>query len=308
LYFCFFQLGAEREQLLKQINSLLVPKDGGTDNPDDDVIRKSPLFIGIVAKLGASERRAKELETTHESIIEKWSAVKGDLELAKKTMADMEEKHGRRWMELITQFSEADSAAAAAALKLGDTSADDNCSSTDLFSNTKKTVEIESKLQQAMEAVSRVETLRTSLADAYKMNEQLQSKLEDLRTKNAKMVAEKVATREKTKEAETSATDPLTSPTSSSKKSSTGGNSSNSDPAIEKLQRDYRRARKEVSAAVLSKDQAKLKQEVRSFVTVCDIYGMFPSLTYLFPILHAASGERERRFNENKRQITQAEF
>ncbi|KAL7437504.1 hypothetical protein ACHAXH_003212 [Discostella pseudostelligera] len=255
------ELGAEREQLLKQINSLLVPKDGGTDNPDDDVIRKSPLFIGIMAKLGASERRAKELETAHESIIEKWSAVKGDLELAKKTMADMEEKHGRRWMELITQFSEADSAAAAAALKLGDTSADDNCSSTDLFSNTKKTVEIESKLQQAMEAVSRVETLRTSLADAYKMNEQLQSKLEDLRTKNAKMVAEKVATREKTKEAETSATDPLTSPTSSSKKSSTGGNSSNSDPAIEKLQRDYRRARKEVSAAVLSKDQAKLKQE-----------------------------------------------
>lgn len=259
-----FQLGAEKEQLLKQINSLLVPKNGDIDNPDDDAIRRSPLFIGIMTKLGASERRAKELETAHESIMEKWSAVKGDLELAKKTMADMEEKHGRRWMELISQFSGSDSATAAATLKEGDTNADGSLNNADLFRTTKKTVEIESKLQQALEAVSRVETLRTSLADAYKMNEQLQSKLEDLRTKNAKMVAEKVATREKSKEAETSATEPMTSPTSSSKKLSTGGGSSASDSAIEKLQRDYRRARKEVSAAVLSKDQAKLKQEVRS--------------------------------------------
>lgn len=212
----------------------------------------------------------KELESAHERIMEKWSVAKGDLELAKKTMVDMEEKHCRRWMELITQFSESDSAAATAALKDGSTSADGISSYADLFSTAKKTVEIESKLSQAMEAVSRIETLRTSLADAFKMNEQLQSKLEDLRTKNAKMVAEKVATREKTKEAETSAADSLTSPTGSTKKLSSGGSASgsvsSSDPVIEKLQRDYRRARKEVSAAVLSKDQAKLKQEVSTFL------------------------------------------
>lgn len=255
------ELGTEREQLLKQINSLLVPRDGGIDSPDDDAIRRSPLFTGIMNRLGASERRVKVLETAHDNIMRKRSAVKGDLELAKKTMADMEEKHGRRWIELISQFSKSDSAAAAASLKEGATKSDGNGYSADLFSTARKIIEMESKVQQAMEAISRVETLRTSLADAYKMNEQLQSKLEDLRTKNAKMVAEKVATREKTKEAETSATDPMTSPTSSSKKLSTGGSSSNSDPAIEKLQRDYRRARKEVSAAVLSKDQAKLKQE-----------------------------------------------
>ncbi len=273
-----FQLGTEREQLLKQINSLLVPRDGGINSPDDDAIRRSPLFTGIMNRLGESERRVKVLETAHDNIMRKLSAVKGDLELAKKTMADMEEKHGRRWIELISQFSKCDSATAAASLKEGATKSDGNGCSADLFSTAKKIIEMESKLQQAMEALSRVETLRTSLADAYKMNEQLQSKLEDLRTKNAKMVAEKVATREKTKEAETSATDPLTSPTSSSKKLSTGGSSSNSDPAIEKLQRDYRRARKEVSAAVLSKDQAKLKQEVRYFVTVFIIYRVFESL------------------------------
>ena len=68
----------------------------------------------------------------------------------------------------------------------------------------------------------------------------------------AAMVAEKAAARASTKEA-----DPLKSP-ELVRKPSTG----DVDPTIEKLQRDYRRARKEVSAAQLSKDQAKLKQEV----------------------------------------------
>ena len=71
-----------------------------------------------------------------------------------------------------------------------------------LFNTTMKTAKLESKLQQALEAVSRMETLRTTFADAYKMNEQLQSNLKDLRTKTAKMVAETVAVREKNKEAE----------------------------------------------------------------------------------------------------------
>mmetsp|Transcript_29756 Transcript_29756/g.63097 ORF Transcript_29756/g.63097 Transcript_29756/m.63097 type:complete len:1002 (-) Transcript_29756:423-3428(-) len=246
------ELLSEREKQLKRINSLIVPRDGGNDSPGEKAIRKSPLFIDAMTKIGTSERRIKELESAHEKIMQKWAAVKGDLELAKKTLADMEEKHGRRWTELISQFSESDSAAAALKVESSGTN------NGDMFSNAKKTAELESKLQQAMEAVSRMETLRATLADAYKMNEQLQSKLEDLRIKNAKMVAEKVAAREKSKEAESA--DSLTSPHGTSKRSSSGGSSSG-DPAVEKLQRDYRRARKEVSAAVLSKDQAKLKQE-----------------------------------------------
>lgn len=209
-----------------------------------------------MTKLASSERRVKELESSHEKIMEKWASVKGDLELAKKTLVDMEEKHGRRWMELVSQFSEADASSATPNEDPAGANGDAN-----LFRSAKKTAVLESKLQQAMEAVSRMETLRSTLADAYKMNEQLQSKLEDLRTKNAKMVAEKVAAREKSKEAESSGAD-LTSPHGSSKSSSERRSSSSGDPAFDKLQRDYRRARKEVSAAVLSKDQAKLKQEV----------------------------------------------
>lgn len=249
------ELLTEREQQQKQINSLLLSKDGSNESFGEEAIRKSPIFIDTVTKLGISERRVKDLESTHEKIMEKWASVKGDLELTKKTLADMEEKHSRRWTELVSQFSESNSSNVA--LK-EEYPAVNNGS--DPFGNAKKSAELESKLHQAMEAVSRMETLRATLADAYKMNEQLQSKLEDLRSKNAKMVAEKVAAREKSKEAE-SAADSLTSPHGSSRRSSGGGSSGSGDPVIEKLQRDYRRARKEVSAAVLSKDQAKLKQE-----------------------------------------------
>ena len=141
-----------------------------------------------------------------------------------------------------------------------------------------------------------METLRTTLADAYKMNEQLQSKLEDLRAKNAKMVAEKAAAREKSKETESSTgTDPIASPPGSSMKSSAGSSSSSSDPIIEKLQRDYRRARKEFSAAVLSKDQAKLKQEVRVFDGWHYVF-CFPHLRAMnFHFNHSTCSERRRK-------------
>ena len=258
-----------------------------------------------MTKLASSERRVKELESSHEKIMEKWASVKGDLELAKKTLVDMEEKHGRRWMELVSQFAEADAATTATPNEDPSGANGDNAN---LFRSAKKTAELESKLQQAMEAVSRMETLRSTLADAYKMNEQLQSKLEDLRTKNAKMVAEKVAAREKSKEAESSGAD-LTSPHGSSKSSSERRSSTSGDPAFDKLQRDYRRARKEVSAAVLSKDQAKLKQEVRGVViTLWCQDAIVSSLTPLLLLFTVASRERERCPNENQRKIAQAEF
>ncbi|KAL7551097.1 hypothetical protein ACHAWF_014296 [Thalassiosira exigua] len=248
------ELLAEREQQLKRINSLLLSKDDGGNSLEKEAIHNSPLFIEASTKLEISERRVKELESVNQKVMEKWARAKGDLELVKKAMSDMEEKHGRRWTELISQFSEADSTAGSPREESTGSSVSDN----DPFCHAKKTAELESKLQQAMEAVSRMETLRSTLADAYKMNEQLQSKLEDLRSKNAKMVAEKVAAREKSKETESSVS---ASPHGPSRRSSAGGSSSTGDPAFDKLQRDYRRARKEVSAAVLSKDQAKLKQE-----------------------------------------------
>lgn len=237
---------------MKQINSLLLPKDNGAPGPDEDAIQRSPAFIEMSTKLEISERRVKELEAQYEHTRQRWAVTKGDLDLAKKTIAEMEGKHERRWNELISQFSEADSAA----------SAPDSNGAKDAFGTAKKIAELESKLNQSIDAVNRMEALRTTLSESYKMNEALQSKLDDLKNKNAKIMAEKSAARA------AQVAEPLASPqtaTSSSKRPSTGG-SSGGDPSIDKLQRDYKRARKELAAAVMSKDQAKLKQEVRIFL------------------------------------------
>lgn len=241
------QLLGEREELLKRINTLLLPdsKEGDTAGADDETVRKSSLFIETTTKLDTSERRIKELEAESEKIRQRWAVMKGDLELAKKSLIEMEGKHERRWNELISTFSESDSAPPSAEV--------DGVKGA--FNSAKKIAELENKLRQSLEAVGRMETLRITLADAYKMNETLQSKLEDLKTKNTKLQAEKSAARAKEIES-------VTSPQAASSKKSSSESSSNSDLKLEKLKQEYRRVRKEVGAAVLSKDQAKLKQEV----------------------------------------------
>lgn len=221
-------------------------KEGENSGADEDAVRKSPLFIDTTTKLETAERRIKELETNGERMRQKWAVTKGDLELAKKTIFEMEGKHERRWNELLSTFSESDSAPISS----------DGDSAKGSFSSAKKIAELESKLRQSMEAVGRVETLRATLADAYKMNETLQSKIDDLKTKNAKMLAEKSAARAKEIES-------VTSPQASFSKKTSSESSSGNEHKLEKLKQEYRRVRKEVAAAVLSKDQAKLKQEVR---------------------------------------------
>ena len=136
-----FQLRTEKEQLDKRLNSILIPKNSGNDSPGDDVICQSPLFIEAISKLGTSERRVKELESAHEKIMEKWAEVKGDLDLAKKTLEDLEEKHGRRWTELVSQFSVSDlthAASASVAFKEESSGTNINGDSVDVFNTAKK--------------------------------------------------------------------------------------------------------------------------------------------------------------------------
>jgi hypothetical protein len=76
----------------------------------------------------------------------------------------------------------------------------------------------------------------------------------------------------------------LTSPTaasSSSKRASTGSAGGDN----EKLQQSYKRVRKELAAAVMSKDQAKLKQEVRFDSLSANIKQLTSSLTNLLSLL-----------------------
>jgi len=239
------ELLSEKEEHLKQINTLLLPKQDGTVALNESNILKSPAYIELSTKLGTAERRVQELEEKYEKTRQRWAITKGDLDLAKKTIEDMEGKHERRWTELLSQFSESDMA----------TASDTNHTTTDMFGSAKKIAELESKLQQSIEAVNRVDTLKATLSESHKMNEALQSKLEDLRTKNAKMVAEKSAARA------AQGSEPLISPSASSSSFKRSSSGSAGDIPNDKLQQSYKRVRKELSAAVLSKDQAKLKQE-----------------------------------------------
>mmetsp|Transcript_35598 Transcript_35598/g.81380 ORF Transcript_35598/g.81380 Transcript_35598/m.81380 type:complete len:973 (-) Transcript_35598:68-2986(-) len=261
------ELLSEREHHLKQINDLVLSKKSAETCLREESIRKSPLFVETLSRLNEAERKSQELESQTSKIMAKWSAAKGDLDLAKKTLVEMEEKHSRRWAELVEQFSESDRNRAPNGK--GESSTNDAAiqEGANPFSNARRTAELELHLRQALEGNKRTEKLRESLDQAHKMNEQLQAKFEEMKAKNAKMVAEKVAARGRSKE---SGTDPTAAPPPQSGDKSMSPHSSSSslrrsisssDPAVEKLQRDYRRARKEVSAAVLSKDQAKLKQE-----------------------------------------------
>lgn len=241
-----FKLLSEKEEHLKQINTLLLPKQDGTVALNESNILKSSAYIDLSTKLGTAERRVQELEEKYEKTRQRWAVTKGDLDLAKKTIEDMEGKHERRWTELLCQFSESDLATVS-----------DTNGTADMFGSAKKIAELESKLQQSIEAVNRVDTLKATLSESHKMNEALQSKLEDLRTKNAKMVAEKSAARA------AQGSEPLISPSASSTSFKRSSSGSAGDVPNDKLHQSYKRVRKELSAAVLSKDQAKLKQEVR---------------------------------------------
>ncbi|MGA0861038.1 MAG: hypothetical protein ACO3R2_15850, partial [bacterium] len=258
------QLLGEKEEHLKQINSLLLTKQDGAEEPDGDSILKSPAYIDLSTKLGTAERKVQELVAKYEKTRQRWAVTKGDLDLAKKTIEEMEGKHERRWNELLSQFPDTDVSPEASG-------------SSDIFGSAKKIAELESKLRQSVEAVNRVETLKAALSDSHKMNEALQSKLDDLKTKNAKMMAEKSAARA------AQGAEPLTSPSassSSSKRASTG--SAGGDVSSDKLQQSYKRARKELAAAVMSKDQAKLKQEVRVFINIILINMQCNHLTYIY--------------------------
>ena len=260
----------------------------------EDAILKSPAFIDLSTKLSTAKRRVEELQAKYEKTRERWAVTKADLDLAKKTIEEMEGKHERRWTELLSQFSESESF-----------SSDIN-ETKDIFGSAKKIAVLESRLQQSVEAVSRMETLKLSLAESHKMNEALQIKFEDVKNKNAKIMAEKSAAR--AAQGAESLTSPQTS-SSSSKRTSTG--STGGDSSVDKLQQSYKRARKELAAAILSKDQAKLKQEVSFLEALRRMYTILPhSVIYHFCtaciFLQRAEKERDALMRTNAKLLKQS--
>jgi len=143
---------------------------------------------------------------------------------------------------------------------------------------SKMVAKLQHKLAQALENVRQAESTRSQLKDALTMNESLHSKLEELKTKYAAARSSVVAANAAAAPAGSEAVPPSSSakPQSSSDLTDLAASSSTSslqnDPSssstgaastekLEKLHRDNRRMRKEISAVMASKEAAKAKLE-----------------------------------------------
>jgi len=235
----------EKESCEKRINELLTKDVDLKAKRDtyisDDDVKISAMYKEISSKLSATEREVQGFKKDLVSVKNRWGVTKGNLELARKTVNDLTEKHYRRLRELAGE---------------PDTDADDELydnTSTIItngdkehIQNAKKFIELEHKLKHALDNVRQAEAIRMSLAESNLMNEELQNKLEELRAKNSSLLATKAEARTKSADHKQSREAPTHRESSSSSIST---------------QEKMRSMKKQLSAAMNSKDQAKGKQE-----------------------------------------------
>eukprot|EP00978_Attheya_sp_CCMP212_P009551 scaffold22602_cov44-Attheya_sp.AAC.1 len=273
----------EREQWMKRMNELLVVQrrsdennGGGSVVEDADMIRQSRVYTETAAKVVTAERQIEQLQTLCDKLKQNWAESRGNEALLKEALKDLHEKHVKRWneLELSNNTDNTSSSAGGESSSKETTTCSPNGTTNGPKSAAKQVVELEHELQQALETVRQAETIRTSLHEALKMNESLQSKLEELRAKNAALVAGKSASRASL------STGGSGGGTTGTGGSSAGANatgteqshshhhkekvssSSHSASTSERMQEKHRRMRKELMSAQLSKEAAKSKQDV----------------------------------------------
>lgn len=201
----------------------------------------SPLFVEISNKLTAAEKEVKGLKNDLQSVMDRWASSKGDLELAQKAIDDLEKKHNVRLRELSGD-DESENAT-------GETSNSDKTH----IEQAKLVMELEHKLKHALDTVRQSESVRISLSDAHSMNEILQHEIGELKAKNEELASAK----------DDDSDDILES------------SGKDAPQAKDKLYR----MKKELTAALESKNEFKYKCEVRKKHT-CE--GLSAFIDYFF--------------------------
>ena len=199
------------------------------------------------------------------NIMEKYAAAKGDVELATKCLEDHMEKFKKRWAEL-SGTEDDDFGALYDDEK--NVSEEKEAPLTDAIAQAKRIVELEHKLRQALENVRQADTVRVSLREAQLMNETLQQKLEEFKAKNAALMAGRTASRS------------ISESTLSSSKDVSSDTPISAEKA-ERLQREYKKMKKELASAVLSKEAAKAKQDVSAARLFVRCVSIMTFVTYL---------------------------
>ena len=225
------------------------------------------------------ERLLKERETKLAQIKEEWASARGNAEYATKSLEEHLMKHKKRWAEL-TDTNEAENG-----------NMDDVVVRPEVLIQAETIVELDHKLNQALENVRRADVVRASLEEVSQLNTALHARVDDLKAKNALLVASNKApsTRPET---------PLAKDGADVEK----GIGKVETPSTDRLQKEHRRMRKDLAAAIQSKENAKARLEVRLFVFFFEYFWI--SLTLL--VRKKSEKEREALIKANSRLVKQS--
>lgn len=225
---------------MKRINELALPSDSATQSTKvitDDDIKSSELYTNTWTRMTTAERQLGEMQTKLAETKECWATSRGDADLATKTLEEHLIKHKKRWAEL-TETPETENG-----------NNGESPIQTEAFLQAESIAELQHKLKQALENVRRADVVRLSLDELSQANETLQSRLNELKTRNAALIQHS----KQTAKAETVA---------SQEKAPSKTEAPNADKT-ERLHKEHRRMRRDLAAAMASKENAKAKLEVR---------------------------------------------
>lgn len=159
----------DKEEMNLKINSLTTKLTDNVVKEED--VKLSPLFIETLSQLEASHRDYEKLQYDMQSVMERWAATKGDLELSRNAINDLEEKYKRRIKELSGQGDE------------------EGTSNEEEIDNAKTVVQLEHKLKHALDNVRQATAMKSSLVDAAKMKDTLQRQIDELKEMNEQLEA-----------------------------------------------------------------------------------------------------------------------
>jgi len=260
------KLFVEKEDQVKRINSLVLQENNtSSDIPTSEEVKRSDLYLELTAKLVANTRKLEELDNKSSLVQKEWSDALANAEFSKKALEDMQTNFSKRWAELTEEKSDKEAAK-------------EEGGSTSGIVRVENIITLQHKLTQALENVRQAETSRKTLDEAVLMNSSLQAKVEEFKSKYNALQVEKAARASSSASgsnsnqnssnsaaaASLSATGASSTPkvkSSSSSASASAHSTEKVDRSIDKLHRDYKRARKELAATTASKDAAKAKLE-----------------------------------------------
>lgn len=242
----------------------------------EDDIRVSDLFTDTWTRMTTSERQLEEVQLKLAQTRENWSASRSDAEYATKSLEEHLMKHKKRWAEL-TDSVETDNG-------------HEEVIKSEIVVQAEMIVELNHKLNQALENVRRADVVRASLEEISQLNTALQSRMDEMMTKNELLSAN--STTAAVPRPET----PLMKDSVDDEKLPPKAEITN----IERVLKEHRRLRKDLTATIQSKENAKAKLEVGLWTL---FVGDFSRLISHF---QKSEKERETLIKTNSRLVKQS--